>query len=496
MREALVRYFEENQRLIEAEALSLLLSQPEPLRLSRRILEESEAAGPFVTRAMVERMLEAGELTLQGPLLSVPAEHPKPAPEASPDFRILSEGFAPGIPGRKPLEAYQGLFHHRFRTIQRWLKGRPDLPNMVSIKDLRGRDGTASIVGIVREVRTTSEKKHTLLAVDDETGSIELLLPRDTPAARTTYLLDEVLGLTVSVPRESGKLPIVRSVHRPDVPASRPARSTNGTSRVLFLSDLHIGSRSFMSESWAALTGFLRGEGTEPELAADVRHVVIAGDLVDGIGIYPHQERDLAIHDIVEQYVELGRRLEELPARLNVIVIPGNHDAVCPAEPQPALPAELSELLPRNVRALGNPSTFSLEGTAVSAYHGRSFDDLIPALPGASYARPTEVMKGMLSMRHLAPIYGGRTPIAPLPRDGMLIDPVPDIFVTGHAHTFGADRYRGVLLLNASTWQAETEYQRMRNITPIPARAAVVRLSDLSLTTLDFSEPAHAAVAA
>ncbi|HEV2449077.1 MAG TPA: DNA polymerase II small subunit, partial [Thermoplasmata archaeon] len=141
------------------------------------------------------------------------------------------------------------------------------------------------------------------------------------------------------------------------------------------------------------------------------------------------------------------------------------------------------------VRPLGNPSTFALEGTVVAAYHGRSFDDLIPALPGADYGHPTEVMKRMLIMRHLAPIYGGRTPLAPLPTDGLLIDPVPEILVTGHAHTFGADRYRGVLLLNASTWQAETEYQRMRNITPIPARAAVVRLADLSLKAYDFSRP-------
>ncbi|HEV2429480.1 MAG TPA: hypothetical protein VGV64_06530, partial [Thermoplasmata archaeon] len=78
-------------------------------------------------------------------------------------------------------------------------------------------------------------------------------------------------------------------------------------------------------------------------------------------------------------------------------------------------------------------------------------------------------------------------PIAPLLRDGLVIDPAPDILVTGHAHTFGADRYKGVLLLNASAWQAETEYQRMRNISPVPAQAAVVDLRDLGLTRLDLA---------
>ncbi|MCI4328929.1 MAG: DNA polymerase II small subunit, partial [Thermoplasmata archaeon] len=210
----------------------------------------------------------------------------------------------------------------------------------------------------------------------------------------------------------------------------------------------------------------------------------------DGIGIYPNQERDLGIHDVFEQYEELGRRIRELPERLNVVLLPGNHDAVCPAEPQPALPPEFRSKLGPGVHSVGNPATFALDGVVVEAYHGRSFDDLIPALPGASYARPTEVMKRMLAMRHLAPIYGGRTPLAPLARDGMVIEPAPDILVTGHAHTYGVDQYRGVLLLNASTWQAETEYQRMRNISPVPAHAAVVSLTDLHVDTYDFSRRA------
>ena len=225
---------------------------------------------------------------------------------------------------------------------------------------------------------------------------------------------------------------------------------------------------------------------------------MVAGDLVDGIGIYPRQEKDLAIADVVEQYAELGRRLRELPERLTIVVIPGNHDAVCPAEPQPALPTNLTTRLGPNVKILSNPSTFALDGVVVSAYHGRSFDDLIPAIPGASYSRPTEVMKRMLQMRHLAPIYGDRTPLAPSGRDGLVLDTAPDILVTGHSHTYGVDRYRGVLLLNASTWQAETEYQRMRNIIPVPARAALVDLATFGVQTMNFldGDPSVSEVAA
>jgi DNA polymerase II small subunit len=94
-------------------------------------------------------------------------------------------------------------------------------------------------------------------------------------------------------------------------------------------------------------------------------------------------------------------------------------------------------------------------------------------------------MRRMLQMRHLAPIYGDRTPLAPAERDGLVIDPVPDILVTGHLHTYGVERYRDVLMVNASAWQGETDYQRMRNIVPCPSRATVVDLQSLGYATVD-----------
>jgi DNA polymerase II small subunit len=487
MRDELVAYFESHRKLVEAGALQLLLESPQPLVLSRRLLEVSGSEQPLVTREMVELAIAGGFLrapaVLAGPVRPDAASGGPPEPVP---FALVAEGFNEAAVGRGPLEAYEGLFLSRFRALGRLLRGRPDLPDVRPIRELGRREGPASVIGMIREIRQT-EKRHLMLTLEDESGSREFWIPRDVPEARETFLLDEVVGLHVQVSSDASRLPRVLGVHRPEVRGGGSRRRAGRPHRLLLLSDLHVGSRSFLSDAWASLADFLHGRGPRPELAAEVDHVVVAGDLVDGIGIYPNQERDLAIGDIFEQYAELGRRLADLPSRLTVVVVPGNHDAVCPAEPQPALPPELAQHLPKNVRVLGNPSTFAIHGVVVEAYHGRSFDDLIPAIPGASYARPTDVMKRMLAMRHLAPMYGGRTPLAPLPRDGLVIDPAPDILVTGHAHTFGVDQYRGVLLVNASTWQAETEYQRMRNISPVPARAAVVNLADLTLESLDFS---------
>ncbi len=487
LRAHLVQYFGDHHKLVEAGALQLLLADHQPLLVSRELVERSAPSTPFVTREMVEAVL--AHRRRAPPVGAAPpsGELERAAPRRALPFELLTQGFTGPPVATQPIAAYQALFQSRYHALARLLRGRPQLANLRPIRELRASEAHASVIGMVREVRETPQKHHLIVTLDDETGSVEVLVPKDSPGSRLPFLPDEVVGAVLQFSKEPNRLPRAAAIERPDVPASRPVNRAPSPRRALFLSDLHIGSRSFLVDPWAGVVEFLRGKGPMSELAASIDHVVIAGDLVDGIGVYPRQERDLAISDVVEQYAELGRRLRELPERLTIVAVPGNHDAVCPAEPQPPLSAALARDLPPNVRVLGNPSTFALDGTVVQAYHGRSFDDLIPAIPGASYARPTEVMKRMLQMRHLAPIYGDRTPLAPLPRDGLVIDPAPDIFVTGHAHTYGFDRYRGVLLLNASTWQAETEYQRMRNISPVPSRAAVVDLSNLGLVTLDFT---------
>ena len=52
----------------------------------------------------------------------------------------------------------------------------------------------------------------------------------------------------------------------------------------MFLSDLHIGSRSFLEGPWESLVEFLHGRGPRPELAKEVEHVVIAGTWSTGSG--------------------------------------------------------------------------------------------------------------------------------------------------------------------------------------------------------------------
>jgi DNA polymerase II small subunit len=82
-------------------------------------------------------------------------------------------------------------------------------------------------------------------------------------------------------------------------------------------------------------------------------------------------------------------------------------------------------------------------------------------------------MEEMLKRRHLSPMYGGRSPLAPEKEDYLVIDDVPDILHCGHVHTYGTGFYRGVFLVNSSTWQEQTEFQKKVNLNPMPCNVAV-----------------------
>nr|RZD31698.1 MAG: hypothetical protein CXT74_04855 [Euryarchaeota archaeon] len=182
----------------------------------------------------------------------------------------------------------------------------------------------------------------------------------------------------------------------------------------------------------------------------------------------------------------MQRELEKLPTDIQVIILPGNHDAVRLMEPQLPLPRRVQERYPPGITFTANPALLDLAGVNVLCYHGKSFDDLV-SLRDLTYDKPILMMKELLLRRHLAPIYGGKTPLAPEDQDHMLIREMPDIFVTGHVHSCGVERHQGMLLLNPGTWQSQTDFQRMMGFQPDPNRAIAVNLQSFETQVLDFN---------
>ncbi len=387
-------------------------------------------------------------------------------------------------------------FRDRYSKLSEIIRSRINARPIESLKRKNFRRGGGeggaeeiSIIGMVSNISNTNNG-HKIISLEDPTASFSVLIQnteKELFELASKVLLDEVIGVTGFLTNDKN-LMVASKIIQPDIPNSIQRR-TGSYGKAVLISDVHVGSSQFMEEAWLDFLDFLKGESdSEPmrELAASIRYLVVAGDLVDGIGIYPDQELELDILDVYEQYRKAAEYFREIPEHIRVIISPGNHDAVRQAEPQPSLPENIQAYFPENVIFVGNPALIDLDGISILIYHGRSIDDLVASIPGVSYQEPAGAVLEMAKRRHLAPIYGSRVSISPEKRDYFIIDPVPDIIHTGHVHTFGVQSYKNVLLINSGTWQGQTEFQKRVNLVPVPARVPIVDLSDCSYKILTF----------
>lgn len=343
-------------------------------------------------------------------------------------------------------------------------------------------DREVRIIGLVYE-KTTTKNGHTMITLEDETDTTKVFISKESPIAGETFVEDEVVGV-LAKPNVQGTLLMAEKIFRPDIPKSNSWELSDSVSKIAFLSDVHVGSTTFLEKDWERMISWLKSYSVKE----DVNYIVFPGDVVDGIGVFPDQDKELSIPDIYDQYEKLSEYLKEVPDHIKMVVHPGNHDAARLAEPQPALNSVFTKSFDSNILMVGNPIYLSVEGRTVLTYHGKSMDDWIAGVQQLTYDDPLRVMKEMCVRRHLAPIYGQRNALAPEKKDYMAMEYIPDIFVSGHVHGAGQEIYNGVRLINASTWQDQTEYQRMHNFNPDPSIMPVVSLSSGKIEMHNFRE--------
>jgi DNA polymerase II small subunit len=301
-------------------------------------------------------------------------------------------------------------------------------------------------------------------------------------------LPDQVVCIAVVKTRT--KLLLAEDIIFPEV-GQKPRRRAEEPVYAVLTSDMHVGSIKFLSEAFKRFILWLNGKyGNEKmqEIASHIKYLLIAGDLVDGIGVYPNQMKELVIKDVHKQYMLASKLIAQVPDYVEVIVSPGNHDAPRKALPQPAIAEDFLKPLQESgrVHSLGDPCSVSLHNVEVLMYHGRSLDDIIATIPGVDHDHPEKAMKLLLQSRHLAPLYGGKTMVSPENRDFLVIERVPDIFHAGHIHVAGCCSHQGVLIVNSGGWQEQTGYMQKLGLVPTPGKVPVVNLQTLETTFLSF----------
>lgn len=388
-----------------------------------------------------------------------------------------------------PVEANEGfsrLFRDRYERLLSVVRGRPDARGMNTVSEAKDvvQGGKAKVAGLL--AGKTNRRNNVEITLDDPSGTARVVCQDDVVMkAAMEAPLDSMIIVEVSKGR-TGQL-YANSVTLPDVPGKRTVTTSHQVYAVL-ISDLHVGSRMFLLEDFERFIQWLNGNLGDVDVVSRVKYLIVAGDLVDGVGVYPGQEFQLAEGDPRKQYEMAAALLKRVPPSIQIVVAPGNHDAVRQALPQPAVGADVAGVLHSmdNVRWVGDPCYIKLHGVTFLIYHGKSLDDVIATTPDLSYGRPTDAMKLLLRSRHLAPTYGKRTALSPELRDFMVIDPVPDVLHSGHIHAFGAVNYRGTLLVNSGTWQAQTSFQYNMGLEPTPSIIPVLDLSTMAVLKRNF----------
>jgi len=349
------------------------------------------------------------------------------------------------------VEGFVEYFRSRYKKMEGILRERMDVRDAVTI----GRalkmplKSTVKVIGIVTRKRARGHRL--FIDLEDLEDSITVMASDEETVRKGLSILEDQV-ICVEALKYRQDLLIAKDFIWPDVPSKTPRRSEIPLCAA-FISDLQVGSKLFLDDLFDRFLRWMNLEVGPPEsrrLAARVKYVIIAGDLVDGIGVYPEQMSELAITDIRDQYEAVAALLSKLPDYVEIVVIPGNHDAVRKSLPQPPISEEYAKSLHQDERILKG-------------------------------------MELLLRCRHVAPIYGATTPIAPEKEDRLVITSAPDIFQMGHVHIYGSKRYKGVTMIASGAWQGQTSFQKRMNLIPTPGIAPIVDLQTHQVAALDFN---------
>lgn len=427
--------------------------------------------------------------------ISKPLDFKPAAKDIEPEFRVENVDVEKT---NATVNDFTSYFNDRFRRLRGLIEnnggaGSGIITNIDRIKQYtEGRE--IGIVGMVYD-KITTKKGNIMINLEDETGSAKVIFlkadkesrleARELFSSAIRIVSDEVIAVRGKI---SGPFIIAKSIIWPNIPI-RHRKKTEEDIGIAFTSDIHVGSKLFLERQFSRFVSWINGNvETRKEIAEKIKYIVISGDLVDGIGVYPEQEKELSVSDIYKQYSMLFEFLKDIPEYIHAFVLTGNHDAVQRAEPQPPLTEELiKDFRQSNIHFVSNPGSIILHGIRILAYHGTSLDSIIQSTPGCSYAKPEIAMIEILKKRHISPIYG-YNPITPSKKDSLVIEKVPDILHMGHLHRNSYTDYHGTQIINSGTWQGRTLYQVKGGHLPTPAMLPVYETRTGNVNQIDFNE--------
>ena len=230
-------------------------------------------------------------------------------------------------------------FRARYETLKKILSSRVELQTAISITRALEKHASerVSLIGIVSN-KAETKNGTIIITIEDLNGSIKALITKKNEELikiAQDIVLDEVIGISGSM---ADKAIFINNVIFPEVPSTKELRKSPDEAYAAFISDIHVGSNMFLPNEFLKFINWINGEsGTDEQkaVANKVKYLFVIGDLVDGIGIYPDQDKELTIKNIYKQYEQCAEYFSMIRKDVNIIMCGGNHDAMRISEPQP-----------------------------------------------------------------------------------------------------------------------------------------------------------------
>jgi len=184
MRDRILSFLSERGTLADEQAVEYFLTQADPLGAADRLLRAFQDPPLVITLEDIQRAVaiaraatdRAATVRTRPPApaaaFAIPAsfrETVAPAADVAEDIRVLKD-----ITGHSTCEGtladFARYFRHRFQTIARILRHRPELAGAMEIARAKKLTRDTAVIGIVTDVRTT-KNGHRILELEDETDN-------------------------------------------------------------------------------------------------------------------------------------------------------------------------------------------------------------------------------------------------------------------------------------------------------------------------------------
>lgn len=373
-RSVIIKRFLTEGLQLDTSALNFFVKNPDKIDLFFQKKNEIKPLPLVISLSFVEKVLTE--------------EKPSKAIE------ILKEGQE--IKDKVDVAYFINYLNNRYDILRSIFAKRLDLINPISINKITPKIKKFSLIGIIKEKNVLDKT----LVLEDKTGYITLSLDEQ---HLNQLVEDEVIGV---VCEKTDDEVTVKNVIFPDVPLRKVINKTKKDVYCLFISDLHMDSKSFNEKGYENFIEWLNKQNNE-------MYIFVLGD-------------------ISSSKKDVNRFCSDISGYQSIFV-KGDKD------------------IEIDVDFYNSPLFLKIENVGIFLFHGENLDNYL-----SIWNSPIEILTNLIKKRHLDPIFNSSKKI--YNEDPYLLETIPDIVVAGHLHQPGITNYKGITIISNGSFITQPIY--------------------------------------